>query len=127
MADKNIGSLTKAIAMNRDDLLLMEQQGEAKSLDLGQLQDFCMDAVAPYAESAETAAASASEDAASAETFMNNARGYMNEAKIAAEQVENETAAAIVEQHNTNGSAHRDIRVLIDQLTDRVRQLESRI
>lgn len=55
MADKNVSSLPRATNLGRDSLLVVEQQGEAKSLDLGLLQDFAKQGVDQYVTDAKTA------------------------------------------------------------------------
>lgn len=66
MADKNIGSLDAATSFDDDSLLLVEQQGAAKSV-LGRLiKDFVISKIKPYMDNAVSAAADAIAAAAQA-------------------------------------------------------------
>ena len=63
MADKNLSSLTAAAQLDDADLLIVEQQGEAKSLAGAKLREYVEGAVEPIAERAEAAAENAAENA----------------------------------------------------------------
>ena len=63
MADKNLSSLTAAAQLDDADLLIVEQQGEAKSLAGAKLREYVEGAVEPIAERAEEAAENAAKNA----------------------------------------------------------------
>ena len=63
MADKSIGSLSKATSLNDDSLLVVEQQGEARSVAGAVVKQYAREATADYAEQAKADADRAAEKA----------------------------------------------------------------
>lgn len=99
MADKNIGALPAAAALDDDSLLLAEQQGEAVHFRGKQLKDYAKQGVDALVQAAQDAAAQALQAAQEAEQIAANIKDVSAdvEAAIAAAQAaENARAAAVL-------------------------------
>ena len=97
MADKNLSSLAAAAQLDDADLLVVEQQGEAKSLAGAKLREYVEGAVEPIAERAEEAAENAAQNAS--DLVVATLEHYRDAAQTAAE-----TAG----QHEEQAQKHRD-------------------
>lgn len=107
MADKRIDDLTQALAINDEDLFVLQQSSEAKKLKGSQLQQYAKDAVnvevqqaATYAKNAATSATNAATGANTAAQNAANAASAKNTAVAAAtnaEAAKNAIANMIVE------------------------------
>lgn len=80
MADKRIDDLTQALAINDEDLFVLQQSSEAKKLKGSQLKQYAKDAVnvevqqaATYAENAANNATNAASAKSQAQTYASNA------------------------------------------------------
>lgn len=98
MADKNIGSLPAAEALDDESLLLTEQQGEARHFKGKLLKDYArqgVDALVSAAQEAATKAAQAAQDAQAAADGVKDVIADTEAAKAAAQAAENARAAAV--------------------------------
>lgn len=108
MADKNVSSLPRATNLDRDSLLVVEQQGEAKSLDLGLLQDFAkqgVDALVTAAQESATKALQAAQEAERIAAGIQDVSDDVELAIAAARAAENARAAAVLAQQAAEQAA----------------------
>lgn len=91
MADKNIGALPAAAALDDDSLLIAEQQGEAVHFSGALLKNYAKEGVADLVAEAQSAATRAEEAAASVEDVAADAQAAKN---AAAEAAASQVAAA---------------------------------
>ena len=97
MADKSIGALPEALALDDDSLLVTEQQGEARHFKGRLLKEYARQGVAALvaaAQEAATKAAKAAQDAQAAADDVQAAVAETEAAKAAAQAAENARAAA---------------------------------
>lgn len=102
MADKSIGELPVAQQLDDDSLLVVEQQGEARSIQGVLVKGFAQASVSQYvdsakasAEAAEKSAADAADSLAQIGTAVEDARGYAQEAGTSAETAEQSATQAL--------------------------------
>lgn len=94
MADKNVGSLFQATQVNDDDLFVLEQGGEAKSLPGHLLKQYARQGVDALVAAAHEAAAQAEEAAKTAEKAVESVQGAADEAARAEAAAKAAAAAA---------------------------------
>lgn len=88
MADKTIGELPVAPQLDDDSLLVVEQQGEARSIKGQLIRHFATVSVESYVEAAQTAAEQASESAQDAENSATEAAQSATDAAGSATKAE---------------------------------------
>lgn len=127
MADKRIDDLTQALAINDDDLFVLQQSSEAKKLKGSQLKQYAKDAVnvevqqaATYAKNAADSATDSATGATAAAQNAENAAAAKNTAVVAAtnaEAAKNAIANMIVEAVTLEtGQPANVTKTLIDQV-----------
>lgn len=127
MADKRIDDLTQALAINDDDLFVLQQSSEAKKLKGSQLKQYAKDAVnaevqqaATYAKNAEDSAEDSATGANAAAQNAESAAAAKNTALAAAtnaEAAKNAIANMIVEAVTlATGQPATVIKTLVDQV-----------
>lgn len=108
MADKNIGSLPAASALDDDSLLVAEQQGKAVHFRGKLLKDYArqgVDALVTAAQEAATKAAQAAKEAQEAADAVADVSADTEAAKAAAVAAENARAAAVQAAQNAEQAA----------------------
>lgn len=127
MADKRIDDLTQALAINDDDLFVLQQSSEAKKLKGSQLKQYAKDAVnaevqqaATYAKNAADSATDSATGATAAAQSAENAAAAKNTAVVAAtnaEAAKNAIANMIVEAVTLEtGQPANVTKTLVDQV-----------
>lgn len=127
MADKRIDDLTQALAINDDDLFVLQQSNEAKKLKGSQLKQYAKDAVnaevqqaATYAKSAADSAKDSATGATASAQNAENAAAAKNTAVVAAtnaEAAKNAIANMIVEAVTlATGQPATVTKTLVDQV-----------
>lgn len=127
MADKRIDDLTQALAINDDDLFVLQQSSEAKKLKGSQLKQYAKNAVnaevqqaATYAKNAEDSAADSATGANAAAQNAESAAAAKNTALAAAtnaEAAKNAIANMIVEAVTlATGQPATVTKTLVDQV-----------
>lgn len=127
MADKRIDDLTQALAINDDDLFVLQQSSEAKKLKGSQLKQYAKDAVnvevqqaATYAKNAADSATDSATGATAAAHHAENAAAAKNTAVVAAtnaEAAKNAIANMIVEAVTLEtGQPANVTKTLVDQV-----------
>lgn len=127
MADKRIDDLTQALAINDDDLFVLQQSSEAKKLKGSQLKQYAKDAVnvevqqaATYAKNAANSATDSATGATAAAQNAENAAAAKNTAVVAAtnaEAAKNAIANMIVEAVTLEtGQPANVTKTLVDQV-----------
>lgn len=127
MADKRIDDLTQALAINDDDLFVLQQSSEAKKLKGSQLKQYAKDAVnvevqqaATYAKNAADSATDSATGATAAAQNAENAAAAKNTAVVAAtnaEAAKNAIANMIVEAVTLEtGQPANVTKTLVDQV-----------
>lgn len=127
MADKRIDDLAQALAINDDDLFVLQQSSEAKKLKGSQLKQYAKDAVnaevqqaATYAKNAAASATDSATGATAAAQSAENAAAAKNTAVVAAtnaEAAKNAIANMIVEAVTLEtGQPANVTKTLVDQV-----------
>lgn len=127
MADKRIDDLTQALAVNDDDLFVLQQSSEAKKLKGSQLKQYAKDAVNVEVQQAATYAKNAADSATDSATGANAAAQNAESAAAAkntavaaatnAEAAKNAIANMIVEAITlTTGQPATVTKTLVDQV-----------
>lgn len=127
MADKRIDDLTQALAVNDDDLFVLQQSSEAKKLKGSQLKQYAKDAVnaevqqaATYAKNAADSATDSATGATAAAQNAENAAAAKNTAVVAAtnaEAAKNAIANMIVEAVTLETDQPANVtKTLVDQV-----------